>query len=106
MILLAVLGTIPVFLDPEILSATTVSGTMVIGLTPVFLFWRIKAPTISFFLSVLTGIGFGILLVTGWHPESIILTTGKYAELLWLNVWGVLACILLFFIPKWWKELR
>ena len=102
MTLLAILGTIPIFLNPEILSATTVSGTMVIGLTPVFLFWRVKAPPISFFLSVVAGIGVGILLVTGWYPETIILTTGKYADLLWLNVWGVLLCLLLFFIPKWW----
>lgn len=104
MIVLAVLGTIPVFLNPEILSATTVSGTMVIGLTPVFLFWRVPAPPVSFYLSVLGGLAVGIMLVLGWYPESLIFSNGKYAELLWLNVWGVLLCTLLFFIPKWIKD--
>ncbi|PHN06520.1 SLC5/6 family protein [Flavilitoribacter nigricans] len=101
MVVLAVLGTIPVFLNPEILSATTVSGTMVIGLTPIFLFWRVPAPRLSFYLSVLAGLAVGILLVLGWYPSEIILSEGKYADLLWLNVWGVLLCVLLFFIPKW-----
>ncbi|MEO0405382.1 MAG: sodium:solute symporter, partial [Bacteroidota bacterium] len=40
MILMALAGTVPVFLSPTILSATTISGTMVIGLAPVFLFWK------------------------------------------------------------------
>ncbi|WP_456438730.1 sodium:solute symporter family transporter, partial [Psychroserpens sp.] len=40
MAVIAILGTLPVFLDAEILSATTISGTMVIGLTPVFVFWN------------------------------------------------------------------
>jgi hypothetical protein len=35
-----------VFLNAEILSATTISGTTVIGL--VFLFWNMKVPKISF----------------------------------------------------------
>jgi hypothetical protein len=38
MVIVALLGTIPVFLNAEILSATTISGTTVIGLTPVFYF--------------------------------------------------------------------
>ncbi|MEL6924763.1 MAG: sodium:solute symporter, partial [Bacteroidota bacterium] len=46
-VLMAALGTIPIFLGAEILSATTVSGTMVIGLTPVFVFWRRSFPAVS-----------------------------------------------------------
>lgn len=101
MVAIAVLGTIPVFLDAEILSATTISGTMVIGLTPIFLFWKGKAPKFSFHLSVFCGILFGFLLIFRWFPESLILTTGEYADLLWINFWGILSCILLYFIPKW-----
>lgn len=101
MVAIAVLGTIPVFLDAEILSATTISGTMVIGLTPIFLFWRGKAPKISFHLSVFCGILFGFLLIFSWFPRALIFTTGKYADLLWINFWGILTCILLYFIPKW-----
>lgn len=104
MAFIAVLGTIPVFLDAEILSATTISGTMVIGLTPIFIFWKGKAPKISFHLSVLCGLIFGLFLVFNWFPEQFIFTTGKYADLLWINVWGISCCTLLYFIPKWLKK--
>ncbi|AZQ43540.1 sodium:solute symporter family transporter [Nonlabens ponticola] len=103
MVLVAVLGTIPVFLDAEILSATTISGTMVIGLTPVFLLWKMNAPKISYFLSVICGLVFGILLVFQWYPQELIFTTGKYADLLWLNVYGIAISFLLFLIPSWIK---
>lgn len=98
---IAILGTLPVFLDAEILSATTISGTMVIGLTPVFLFWNIKVPKISFYLSIFCGLIFGFLLVFKAFPEALIFTEGKYADLLWVNVWGILSCITVYFIPKW-----
>ncbi|WP_445819004.1 sodium:solute symporter family transporter [Algibacter sp. TI.3.09] len=104
MVIIAVLGTIPVFLDAEILSATTISGTMVIGLTPVFLFWNIDVPKISYYLSVSCGLVFGIILVLNIFPESLIFTKGKYADLLWINFWGVLSCITLYIIPKWIKK--
>ncbi|ASV32609.1 SLC5/6 family protein [Maribacter cobaltidurans] len=104
MAFIAVLGTIPVFLDAEILSATTISGTMVIGLTPIFIFWKGKAPKISFHLSVLCGLIFGLFLVFNWFPEQFIFTTGKYADLLWINVWGISCCTLLYLIPKWLKK--
>jgi len=104
MALIAILGTIPVFLDAEILSATTISGTMVIGLTPVFVFWKVKAPKISFHLSIICGILFGFLLVFNAFPEELIFTEGKYADLLWVNVWGILSCILLYLIPSWIKK--
>ncbi|SCY43020.1 Na+/proline symporter [Nonlabens sp. Hel1_33_55] len=104
MVLVAVLGTIPVFLDTEILSATTISGTMVIGLTPVFLLWKLKVPRSSYFLSVICGLVFGMLLVFEWFPESLIFTTGRYASLLWINIYGVLLSFLLFLLPLWIKR--
>ncbi|MGB1451635.1 MAG: sodium:solute symporter, partial [Marinirhabdus sp.] len=94
----------PVFLDAEILSATTISGTMVIGLTPVFLFWHKKPPKISFYLSVLCGLFFGFLLVFEAFPLSFICTEGKYADLLWVNVWGIVCCTFLYYIPLWAKK--
>jgi len=100
---IAILGTLPIFLEAEILSATTISGTMVIGLTPIFLFWKTKVPKISFYLSVITGITFGFLLVFNVFPEALIFTEGKYADLLWVNIWGILSCNILYFIPKWLK---
>lgn len=104
MIVVAVLGTLPVFLGAEILSATTISGTMVIGLTPIFIFWNVKVPKISFYASVFCGLFFGVLLVFNWFPETLIFTKGKYADLLWVNLWGILSCIILYFIPKWIKK--
>ncbi|MBQ0787000.1 MAG: sodium:solute symporter [Oceanihabitans sp.] len=101
---IAILGTLPVFLNIEILSATTISGTMVIGLTPLFIFWHIKVPKISFYLSVLTGLLFGFVLVFNAFPEALIFTKGKYADLLWVNIWGILSCNILYFIPKWIKR--
>ena len=104
MIVVAVLGTLPIFFDAEILSATTISGTMVIGLTPVFIFWKSKAPKISFHLSVFCGIIFGFLLIFRLFPENLIFTTGKYADLLWINFWGILCCLILYFAPTWIKK--
>ena len=104
MVIIAILGTIPVFLNAEILSATTISGTMVIGLTPVFLFWRGKAPKISFHLSVFSGLFFGFLLIFNWFPQALIFTTGKYADLLWINFWGIICCLLVYIIPTWIKK--
>lgn len=103
MVTVAVLGTIPVFLNAEILSATTISGTMVIGLTPMFVFWSYKVPKISFYLSIGCGLFFGILLVFNAFPQDLIFTEGKYASLLWSNLWGILCCTILYFIPKWIK---
>ena len=104
MIIIAVLGTIPVFLNAEILSATTISGTMVIGLTPVFIFWKVKVPKISFYLSVFCGLVFGSFLIFEIFPAALIFTKGKYASLLWVNIWGISSCIILYFIPKWIKK--
>ena len=101
MVVVAVLGTIPVFLNAEILSATTISGTMVIGLTPIFIFWKVKVPTISFYLSVFCGLIFGFFLIFDIFPAALIFTEGRYASLLWVNVWGIFSCIILYFIPKW-----
>ncbi len=103
MCVLVVLGTIPIFLDAEILSATTISGTMVIGLTPIFFFWKLPAPKISFYLSIFCGIAFGFLLIFNLIPKSWILTTGPYADLLWVNIWGIFSCLILYMIPAWIK---
>ncbi len=104
MVLIAIAGTLPVFANPEILSATTVSGTMVIGLAPIFIFWNIKVPKSSFFLPVFFGIFMGILLASDNIPDWWKLSDGPYADLLWVNVWGSLICLLLFFIPYWIKR--
>ncbi|QXP61089.1 sodium:solute symporter family transporter [Olleya sp. HaHaR_3_96] len=104
MVAIALLGTIPIFFNAEILSATTISGTMVIGLTPIFLFWNYKVPKISFYLSVGCGLLFGFLLIFKVFPEALIFTKGRYADLLWVNVWGIFSCNILYFVPRWIKQ--
>ena len=104
MVAIALLGTIPIFFNAEILSATTISGTMVIGLTPIFLFWNYKVPKISFYLSVGCGLLFGFLLIFKAFPEALIFTKGRYANLLWVNVWGIFSCNILYFVPRWIKQ--
>jgi Na+/proline symporter len=99
MILTAVGGTIPIFFSPTILSATTISGTMVLGLAPIFIFWKIPAPKISFYLAVLIGFIAGIILVFNILPESFYLTTGSYADLLTVNFYGSILIIIAYFAP-------
>ncbi len=105
MIFLAIAGTLAVFLHPQILDATTISGTMVIGLAPIFICWRMKVPKFSYYASITCGIFFGFLLIFKAFPTSLCFTEGPYADLLWINFWGVLLCFLVYLIPaKIWRS--
>lgn len=97
MIGITIVGTIPVFLGVDIISATTISGTMVIGLAPVFLFWNSKAPKVAFHVSVLSGVLFGLAFTFYKIPDSWLFTDGKYADLLWVNCIGTIVCFVNFF---------
>jgi hypothetical protein len=99
MALFAIAGTLPIFFNPEILSATTVSGTMVLGLAPVFLFWKLRAGPWSFHLAVGAGIIAGLVLAFGLFPADWAWFPGKYGDLLTVNILGTLACLTLFFVP-------
>lgn len=94
-IAITVVGTIPVFLGAEILSATTVSGTMVLGLAPVFLFWNDKAGKFSFYFAVSTGLVFGLCYAFGLQLPT--LTEGKYDQLLVYNIFGFFAVFIAYF---------
>lgn len=104
MVIVTLLGSLPIFLGAEILSATTISGTMVMGLAPVFTLWWLKPPAISFYLSVGIGLLLGIGLTLGWWPDTWNLTAGKYADLLSINLFGTLACYLAYLLP--WAVLK
>ncbi len=99
MIGLTILGTIPIFLGPEVLSATTISGTMVIGLAPVFILWKVKAPKLSFFLSIFGGVVIGTMFAVDLFPNNLAIGSGKYAVLLGANLWGSLICLGLYLLP-------
>jgi Na+/proline symporter len=100
MVLLGVLGNLMLYAKPAILSATTVSGTMVIGLTPVFLLsgWR-KAGAASYHASVLLGLLFGLGLSLGWFRGSV--GDGKYGNLLWVNLVGITLCFGVYALGAW-----
>lgn len=91
MIIIAVLGNLPMIAGAEILAATTVSGTMVMGLAPIFLLqhWTGYSPW-SFHLSFWPGLLLGILLAVGWIPAAWAIGEGKYALLLGTNLYGLL----------------
>lgn len=109
MIVLVILGTLPVFASPKILSATTISGTMVMGLAPVFIFWNFRSSIWSFHLPIWFGVIIGIIHVTKSFPDILIFSQGKYADLLWANFWGLIGCLTLYFVPyiiSKWKDKR
>ncbi len=96
MVIFAIAGTLPIFFNPEILSATTISGPMVIGLAPVFILWK-KGSRLSFHLAVGFGVLLGIVLALGFWPSLFNFFPGKYGDLLSVNLIGMIGCFLLFY---------
>lgn len=108
MIAVAILGNLPLLsiylgdrVGPAIISATTISGTMVMGLAPIFLLSFISsARALSFHLAFWPGLLFGVLRVVEntfsleLFPTWINLGVGKYAEDLGVNLYGLALCTL------------
>jgi hypothetical protein len=100
MTLFAVIGNLPMVLGTDILAATTISGTMVIGLAPIFLFSRwVRFSPLSFHLAFWTGMTLGVLLAIGLVPPAWGIGDGKYALLLGTNLYGLALCTAGFFLP-------
>ncbi|MFB6240728.1 MAG: hypothetical protein ABEJ46_04075, partial [Gemmatimonadota bacterium] len=79
----AVVGNLPLFFGARILQATTISGTMVIGLAPAFVLGAVvKAPPASFHLAFWSGLAVGIAEAAGWIPSALAVGGGSYATLL------------------------
>jgi Na+/proline symporter len=96
----ALLGNLPMIAGTDILKATTISGTMVMGLAPVFLFAsRVGYSPLSFHLAFWTGIALGVLQTLGLVPAGWAIGEGKYAVLLGTNLYGLLLCTAAFFLP-------
>ncbi|NJB85658.1 Na+/proline symporter [Lewinella marina] len=96
---ITLVGTLPVFLDPAILSATTVSGAMVVGLAPVFCLWWLPVPRVSFFASVGGGLVFGTIYAFGLWPTEVLGAAAPYADLLSVTVVSLVVCFLLYLLP-------
>lgn len=105
-LVVAVFGNLPLLtiyagdkVGPAIIAATTISGTMVMGLAPIFLLsWLPSARALSFHLAFWPGLILGISrgVETFAHiaifPGAFALGQGKYALDLGVNVYGLLVC--------------
>ena len=103
---IALLGNLPLLslylgeaAGPAIIAATTISGTMVMGLAPIFLLaWLPGVNKRSFHFAFWPGLVFGVLVAVegavGVHifPDWIDIGSGKYADDLGVNVYGLAIC--------------
>jgi SSS family solute:Na+ symporter len=106
MMAIAVFGNLPLLsiylgdhAGPAIIAATTISGTMVMGLAPIFLLsWIGSAGRLSFHFAFWPGLLFGVLLTvesaTGMSilPAAFDVGMGKYADDLGVNLYGLAIC--------------
>ncbi len=96
----AVIGNLPLLFGARILQATTISGTMVIGLAPAFVLGAVvKAPPASFHLAFWSGLAVGVAEAAGWVPAALAVGEGSYATLLGANLWGLVLVTGLFLAP-------
>lgn len=106
MVAIAVLGNLPLLAiylgtktGPAIIAATTISGTMVMGLAPIFLLaWIRPAGKLSFHLAFWPGLVLGVVLAvegaTGLDllPRALDVGAGVYADDLGVNLYGLALC--------------
>lgn len=107
MVAIAAFGNIPMIAGTDILKATTISGTMVMGLAPVFLLSSlVRHSPWSFHLAFWPGVVLGILLAIHALPQSWAIGGGRYALLLGVNLYGLAICCLGFLLPLAWRRWR
>jgi solute:Na+ symporter, SSS family len=105
MVAFALLGNIPMIAGTDILKATTISGTMVMGLAPVFLLAPlVKYSPSSFHLAFWPGVLLGVLLAAGAIPQVWAIGDGNYALLLGTNLYGLAICFAGFLTPLAWRR--
>jgi Na+/proline symporter len=106
MLAIALLGNLPLLAlslpagaGPAVIAATTISGTMVMGLAPIFLLaWVRPAGALSFHLAFWPGLVLGVLLTVEAAarvqiiPAAVDLGVGSYADDLGVNVYGLILC--------------
>ncbi len=102
----AVLGNLPLLtiymgdrVGPAVIAATTLSGTMVMGLAPIFLLcWVRQAGALSFHLAFWPGVMLGVIRGIEVFaklrilPQALDLGSGAFAADLGVNAWGLLLC--------------
>lgn len=102
MVVFAFVGNLPMIVGTDILAATTISGTMIMGLGPIFLLHGrgpIKPTKLGFHLAFWIGMILGI--VDTVSPESLAFMNiggGSYANFLGVNFWGAIVCWLAYVV--------
>lgn len=100
-IFFAIVGNIPTLFGTNILAATTISGTMVIGLAPIFCLHGIFKPTkVGFHLSFWSGIIIGLLYSFGMLPSFLAIGGGDNAMLLGVNLYGSIIAFALYILSS------
>jgi Na+/proline symporter len=93
MVGMAILGNLPLFSGAKILQATTISGTMVMGFAPIFLFfWWDRPGSLSFHIAFWCGLLIGLGDLFFRTPPVVAIGNGAYAGLLGVNFYGLLLC--------------
>lgn len=100
-IVFGIFGNIPMVMGATIISATTISGTMIMGLGPIFLAHGWVKPTkVGFFLAFWIGMIFGV--VDTFWPQTLSFMNiggGDYANFLGVNFYGAVICWAAYLIP-------
>ena len=100
-IALAIIGNLPLLsiymgdqLGPAIIAATTISGTMVMGLAPIILLSFLPTSSLNFHLAFWPGLVLGALLAffPSIFPSWIAVGSGNYALTTGVNAYGLLIC--------------
>lgn len=101
MLLFAVIGNLPMIMGANIIAATTISGTMIMGLGPIFIMHGVVKPTkVGFMLAFWIGMILGIWDTVAPATLSFMnIGAGPYANFLGVNLWGVIACWAAYIIP-------
>lgn len=101
MIVFGIVGNLPMVMGATLISATTISGTMIMGLGPIFLAHGWVKPTkLGFMLSFWIGMVLGI--VDTFWPETLAFMNiggGDYANFLGVNLYGAIICWIAYLLP-------
>ena len=90
MIVFGIVGNLPMIMGADIIAATTISGTMIMGLGPVFLMHGVVKPTkVGFQLAFWIGMVLGVVDTVAPAALGFMnIGGGSYANFLGVNLWG------------------
>ena len=101
MIIFGIVGNLPMIMGADIIAATTISGTMIMGLGPIFLMHGVVKPTkVGFQLAFWIGMALGIVDTVA--PAALAFMNvgdGSYANFLGVNLWGAVVCWAAYIVP-------